>query len=431
MEKRHPIEDVDIYGEQVREVLSKPPNWLTLTGSSLVLVFVLAILTLSYFVKYPDVLAAKLTITSRTPPVNLVARTNGKIQHLFVEDNSEVFSEQPLAIIENAAKLEDINTVKAIIEKLDPDFHIVNNITFPNNLELGGVQTVYSTFVRDYEILKSHTQINAKAKQVHLMSKQLKEYKNLVEKQVSQQQNFENELKILEGDFARSRTLYASGIISMKDLEDKQKEVLRFKRNIDNVLVEKSNTQIAISNIERNVSDATTNDGQTFEQLRVRVFESYQNLTNQIKEWEQNFIIKSPIDGKISYFSFWSTNQNVKQGEDVFAILPKGSSEYVGKALLPIHNTGKLKIGQQAIIKLENYPSTEFGVIIGIVKNISSIPKQSNYSVEIQLQQPLKTNLGKEIEFKDETQGTVEIVTEDLRLIERIFYQIRKIFYRD
>ena len=259
----------------------------------------------------------------------------------------------------------------------------------------------------------------------------LKEYKNLVEKQMSQQQNFENELKILEGDFVRSRTLYASGIISMKDLEDKQKEVLRFKRNIDNVLVEKSNTQIAISNIERNVSDATTNDGQTFEQLRVRVFESYQNLTNQIKEWEQNFIIKSPINGKISYFSFWSANQNVKQGEDVFAILPKGGSDYVGKALLPIHNTGKLKIGQQAIIKLENYPSTEFGVIIGSVKNISSIPKQSNYSVEIQLQQPLKTNLGKEIEFKDETQGTVEIVTEDLRLIERIFYQIRKIFYRD
>jgi hypothetical protein len=112
----------------------------------------------------------------------------------------------------------------------------------------------------------------------------------------------------------------------------------------------------------------------------------------------------------------------------MFSIIPKDQSDRIGKVWLPIQNTGKLKIGQQAIIKLDNYPSPEFGVLIGTVEKISSIPKQNNYAVEIKFEQPLKTTLGKEIEHKDEAQGSIEVVTEDLRLIERIFYQIRKLF---
>ncbi|NVK09480.1 MAG: HlyD family secretion protein, partial [Tenacibaculum sp.] len=34
---------------------------------------------------------------------------------------------------------------------------------------------------------------------------------------------------------------------------------------------------------------------------------------------------------------------------------------------------------------------------------------------------------GKKIDFKQEMQGTADIVTEDLRLIERFFYQLKNI----
>ena len=36
----------------------------------------------------------------------------------------------------------------------------------------------------------------------------------------------------------------------------------------------------------------------------------------------------------------------------------------------------------------------------------------------------------KEIEFKQEMRGTAEIITEDLRLIERFFYQLKDVFSR-
>lgn len=89
---------------------------------------------------------------------------------------------------------------------------------------------------------------------------------------------------------------------------------------------------------------------------------------------------------------------------------------------------GKLRIGQKAIIKLDNFPFAEFGIIEGTVKHISSIPKLNQYAVEIGFSNKLITNTGTAITAKNDIQGTVDIVTEDLRLIERVFYQIRKVF---
>lgn len=149
---------------------------------------------------------------------------------------------------------------------------------------------------------------------------------------------------------------------------------------------------------------------------------------NKISEWEQLYVVKAPTEGVISYFNFWSENQNVKQGDEIFSIIPKSQTEIIGKVLLSTQRAGKLKIGQKAIIKLDNFPYTEFGVIEGTVKHISSIPKQNQYAVEIDFNNKLITKTGTIITAKNDIQGSVDIVTEDLRLIERIFYQIRKLF---
>lgn len=82
-------------------------------------------------------------------------------------------------------------------------------------------------------------------------------------------------------------------------------------------------------------------------------------------------------------------------------------------------------------IKLENYPDIEFGVLNGIVKNISLIPDSEGlYFVDVELPKKLITSYKKEIDFKQEMRGTAEIITEDLRLIERFFYQLKGILSR-
>ena len=115
----------------------------------------------------------------------------------------------------------------------------------------------------------------------------------------------------------------------------------------------------------------------------------------------------------------------------VFIIVPIENLSFTARLKTPTQNSGKIKIGQKVNIRLENYPDSEFGVLYGTVKNISLIPdKNGLYIVDVKLPRKLITSYGKEIEFKQEMQGMAEIITEDLRLIQRFFYQFKEISNR-
>ena len=83
------------------------------------------------------------------------------------------------------------------------------------------------------------------------------------------------------------------------------------------------------------------------------------------------------------------------------------------------------------ILRLENYPDTEFGTLEGTITKMSVITDEDGmYAIDVALPDTLVTTFGKEIDFQQEMRGVGEIITEDLRLIERFFYQVRNIFKR-
>ncbi len=51
----------------------------------------------------------------------------------------------------------------------------------------------------------------------------------------------------------------------------------------------------------------------------------------------------------------------------------------------------------------------------------------NQYRIKIKLPTGLKTNYDKTLPFRTEMEGSLEIITEDLRLLERTFYGFRKI----
>ena len=83
---------------------------------------------------------------------------------------------------------------------------------------------------------------------------------------------------------------------------------------------------------------------------------------------------------------------------------------------------------KKVLIKLDNYRFQEYGIVEGRVQNISlSSDDKGNYYVDVVLPKGLKTSYNKTLVFDKELRGNAEIVTQDLRLIERFFYQIRKL----
>ena len=116
-----------------------------------------------------------------------------------------------------------------------------------------------------------------------------------------------------------------------------------------------------------------------------------------------------------------------KRSEEVFSIVPF-QEDIIGQVLLPASGAGKVDVGNDVIIKLDNYPYIEFGSIKGKVKSISLVTKKlktETYLVIVSLPDGLTTNYGESLYFKYEIKGTAEIVVKKRRLIERLFDNLK------
>jgi multidrug resistance efflux pump len=162
----------------------------------------------------------------------------------------------------------------------------------------------------------------------------------------------------------------------------------------------------------------------------VGLVESLHQLKTAIVKWKQIYLLSAPIDGKISFFNnYWATHQNIKEGDQVMAIVPHGNMRIVGLLSLPLQGSGKVEAGQRVKIKFESYPYQEFGIVEGVVDNKSLLPKD-NQSIVVRVTLPngLKTTYNKELKFDQQMQGLAEIVTEDRRFIERVFDKLISAF---
>ncbi|MCK9320988.1 MAG: HlyD family secretion protein, partial [Bacteroidales bacterium] len=98
----------EILSDEVQEVMSTPPKAIIRYGISTLLFIFIVLFTGSWFVKYPDIINAEVTLTSNNLPIDLISKASGKITLVFVNNEDTVVKEQILAVIENTAHYDDV-----------------------------------------------------------------------------------------------------------------------------------------------------------------------------------------------------------------------------------------------------------------------------------------------------------------------------------
>jgi multidrug resistance efflux pump len=424
------IENINLRSEEVQDILEKVPHWMIRYGNVLFLTLILALLGISWLIKYPDVIISETIITTQIPPQKEYAKTTGKLSAILVQNTQQVKENTPLAIIENSADYKDVFILKGVIDTLEIDSKTFN---FPIDelpfLSLGDIESQYALFENNYNQYILNKQLQPFSNEAIATNYSISELKRRLESLQSQKEINGKELAFNRKDLIRSQTLFERGVISAQEYESKQITFAREERNYKNFESSISQIREAISNAYK-TSKGTEISRITEEMTLFKsVIQSYNQLKKAIKDWEKQYVLKSSISGQVSFLSYWSINQTVNQGDIVFTIIPSESSSFVAKLKVPALNSGKVRIGQEVHIKLQNYPETEFGVLNGQIENISLFPEgeEGVYLADVQLPQKLITSYKKEIDFKQEMKGYAEIITEDLRLIERFFYQLREV----
>ena len=434
MAKIHKMEelqdDLKIYSEEVRDVLSAPPKAIFKWGNTILLVFILLLLFLSWFIKYPDIIRAEVLITTQIPPEKLVAKTSGKIQAILIDDKKIVNENTPLAVIENVANYKDVFLLKSITDTIS-----LTNSKFPferlKEAQLGEIENSFAMFQKEYiasELNKQLQPYKVESNAQNFEAKQLRERLQLLEGQKGINQS---ELQLLKNDVERYEKLFKKGVISAQEIEKQRLIYLQAEKNYKSLLSSISQLKSSINELNRSSKTTVINESTTSINLERSVMQSFYQLKKAIKDWELNYVFRSSLKGTVSFLQIWSENQTINAGENMFAIIPSTEKGYIGKVKAVAQNSGKLKIGQKVNIRLANYPDREFGVIEGKLKTISLTPdKDGNLLLDIELPNGLQTSYKKQINFQQEMTGTADIITEDLRLLERLLYQFRDIFKR-
>lgn len=422
------INDLNLRSEEVQEILTRVPNWMIRWGTIVVAGVILLLFFSTWFIKYPDVISTQITITTNIPPEKLVAKTSGKIEAILVKNRETVFANTPLAIIENSANYKDVFRLSQVLSKEEQSFKDFPFSTF-KNAQLGDIESFFAAFQRE----NIANDLNAQLKPFAVESKaqnyeaiQLKERLNLLESQKSINQN---ELILQKSDLERYEGLFKKGIVAAQELEQHKLAYLQVERNYKNLLSSISSLKSSLNELNKNSKKNEINGSTENINLERNVIQAFYQLKKAIKDWELTYVLRSSIGGQASFMQLWSVNQTVNAGENVFVIIPDKERGYIGKLKAPALNSGKIRTGQEVHIRLANYPDREFGMLKGVVKTISLIPdKDGNLFIDVSLPKGLETSYNKQIIFQQEMSGTAEIVTEDLRLIERLLYQFRDIF---
>lgn len=424
--------NIELRSEEVQEILTRIPHWMIRWGNLFILIALLIVFFMSWLIKYPDIISAEVIITTNVPPEKLIARTSGKIQAIFIEDKKLIAKQTPLAVIQNAADYNDVFLLKSCLDTINLEN---DNVVFPfhlfQNMQLGELENPFATFEKNYIL----NQLNQKLKPFENEKKALKleDYQIRERLWILRQQKKinEEELVLKRNELDRVESLYRKGVLTLQEFENKKLEFIQNEKNFKSLLSNISQLKSVLISNDKTINSTIINEEKELFSLENNAKQSFLFLKKSLADWELNFVLKSSISGQVTFLKYWKENQTITSGENIFTIIPDEKEGFVGKTKVAAFNSGKVRLGQKVNIRLNNFPDREYGILKGTVKNISLTPDNEGFLlVDIALPSKLKTSYHKTIPFKQEMSGRAEIITEDLRLLERLLYQFRDLIRR-
>ena len=419
-DNRNRASDIELRSVQVREILGQVPKWIVRYGTVIILLVLVFLIVGSSFLKYPDIITARMMLTTETPPADVVARTSARIEQLLTGDKEIVGNGQVLAVLESAA---DYSHIFRLAKLLGDNFRMDSliNFDYPDNLKLGPVQESYAIFQKRLQEYSSFERLDYYNRKIESIRLELKKYSMFRERLKEQEEVLRKDYQLAQKQYIRDSLLFEDRVISSSQLEKSETQKLSKLYEWKDTQTKLASAEIDASNLQQEILEMELKleeDGRDYVQ---QLQEAYEMLRGELAVWTEKYIIRSPFEGQVSFTRIWSKNQQVEVGETVLTVLPLKQGDYIGKAFIEARGIGKIKEGHQVVIRFDNFPYMEFGTVSGRLSSISLVPNDDQYAAEIRLDSSgLVTNYGVALDFQQNMTGLAEIITEQRTLMQRI-----------
>ena len=425
---------IEIKSDDVNEILSRAPGWTVRWGNTLILAIVSLFIIGSALFRYPDKLSAPITVTSENLPAQLMAKTTGRVQELFKSDGDVVSKGDVIAMIENSASFTDYIELSDALDSLLGNGFLAENLVvedLPVNLQLGDMQDAYNQFLGRAREYGNFIRLDYHSKKSMLIKRELEAQRSMIRQYSRQIAISSEQADIASRRYSRDSLLYVQKVISQSDFESSKASKLSARQDYEGARKNLEDLRLTALQSEQTLLDLELDKDKQKSNLLSGLSGDMDLLKASLRKWEQDYLLISPLDGKLSFTRFWQKNQNVTEGDVVFTVVPGKDANIKGKIFLPLEGAGKVRIGQKVNIKFDNFPYMEFGMVEVKVLRVSSVPalvdNKQVYVVDVLLPQKLVTNYGRELPFSEEMRGVAEIITEELSILQRIVFPVRHI----
>jgi len=372
----------------------------------------------SWLIHYPDVVATSFTLTATNAPRTVVVRAEGRLARLLVQDGQTIAAGQALAYSESTADPEQVlrlsESLNSLRKALDQDdWAMIRRFSIQSYGQLGELQNDFQIFSQQLTQLKSYLNGGFYLQKRILL---LKDYEDLsaMEQTLTEQLDLQRrDYSLAQDEFTIHEKLYKDKVIALLDYQREKVKLLNREmplKQLASSLIQNHTSQTAKQKELLELDNAITEQRGSFTQ-------ALRTLRSNTEVWQQRYVLRAPVAGKVSFSSPWQEQQSMNLGQELLTVEPEGGS-FQGLIKVPQANLGKLREGQSVLVKLDGYPYREYGMVEDTLSQLSLTP--GAYWGYVDLPQGLRTRYGRGLTYRNGMKGTADIITAERRLAERL-----------
>lgn len=413
------------HGNEIDEIISKRPHFIVRWGTSFMFLVIIFIVIVSWFIKYPDIISAKAKLSSINAPKTVVANTSGKLIKLFATEGEQTSQGTILGYLESNAKHEDIILLSKNIDSLIQDLNINNfqllNYFNTSNESLGELQQSNQIFLQALVNFRNYISNGFYLRKKTMLAKDFAYQKKMHSNLLQQKGLNLEDVDLSQKTFNANQSLKNDKVISDFDYRNEQSKFINKKLTLPQINAAILSNEALQNEKQKEIMELEN----TIAQQKNIFMQALLTFKSQADEWKKKYLLIAPIDGKIAFATFLQENQQLLAGQTICYINPE-NSKYYAEVYIQQANFGKIKMGQDVLLKFPSYPFQEYGAVKGKIDFISNISTDSGYLAKVVLPKGLSTNYDKQVQYRDGLLAQGEIITQDLRLLQRFYYNLVK-----
>ena len=426
------------HGNEIEEIISHKPPALVRWGAVYFLLLLMLIALICWFIQYPDIVIAQAKLNSVNAPKQVLTRTDGKLLKIAVKENDKVATGQVMGYMESIAN-------PALVMKIDKQLNSINDLIaqnktdeiiqfFPSNSSsLGGspedakshvgalaeLQVPYQTFIQSFITFKDFLSTGFFLKKKKMLATDMQNIQKLHEILDIQNSLLQQDLSLNNENFKMSESLAHDSVISVLDYRNEKSKLIARQLTLPQINASIISNESLQNEKRKEIAEL---ENQIIVQKNTFI-QALLTMKSQIQTWESKYLLKAPVSGTVSFTGFFQENQEMKTGQILFYISPDNISYFV-EMLIPQYNFGKVKPGQEVLLKFQAFPYEQYGSVLGKIEYISNSPTDSGYLAKVILPNGLMTNYKKTLQFRNGLYAQADIITENMRLLERFYIRI-------